>query len=180
MDKREGCCIWFTGLPGAGKTTIAKALEKELFSRSIVAERLDGDVLRKSVCKDLGFTKEDRNENMRRVSILVQYLSEHHIVLASFISPYEEGRQYIREKSKNHIEVYVECPLAVCEERDAVDPNRWGMYAKARAGEIKGVTGIDDPYEEPQNSDIVLHTNELSLSQCVNVVIEELDKRGLL
>ncbi|MEL6403585.1 MAG: adenylyl-sulfate kinase [Chloroflexota bacterium] len=176
MINHPGFTLWFTGLSGAGKTTVAKALYTRLEEMGMRVERLDGDVVRQSLTKDLGFSKEDRDKNIERVTFVAKLLSRNNVaVLASFISPYAKTRDYVRNETTNFIEVHVSAPLEVCEERDVK-----GMYAKARSGEIKNFTGISDPYEEPQNPDILLPTHEQTLEESVEMLIEELGKRGLL
>jgi len=157
-------CLWLTGLSGSGKTTIALALKEELKNSGYNVEYLDGDIVRKSFTKDLGFSKEDRDENIRRVSYVASYLSskENTIVICAFISPYKDARNKARNLIDDFIEVYVDCPLDVCEKRDIK-----GLYKKARAGLIKDFTGIDDPYEAPENPEIVVNTSKSTLDECV-------------
>lgn len=176
MIEHPGFTLWFTGLSGSGKTTVAKALYPKLQERGMRVERLDGDVVRESLTKDLGFSKEDRDTNIQRVTFVAKVLSRNNVaVLASFISPYAKTRDYVRGETTNFIEVYVNAPLEVCEERDVK-----GMYAKARTGEIKNFTGISDPYEAPENPDITLPTHEQTLDESVDFLIAELEKRGML
>ena len=138
LNTYPGCCIWLTGLPAAGKTTIAKALVSKLEAELIPADRLDGDVVRKSFCSDLGFTKQDRDENILRNSYVASYLSHSgKVAICAFVSPYRGARDRARSMTNNFVEVHVHCSVEVCEERDATDPERLGLYAKARAGEIK-------------------------------------------
>ena len=176
MGNHPGFVLWFTGLSGAGKTTIALALLPKLKELGMNVERLDGDVVRESLTKDLGFSKEDRDKNIERVTFVAKLLSRNNVaVLASFISPYAETRDYVRNETTNFIEVYVSAPLEVCEERDVK-----GMYAKARSGEIKNFTGISDPYEAPLNPDIEVPTHEQTVEESADFLIAELEKRGLL
>lgn len=176
MIEHPGFVLWFTGLSGAGKTTIAQALMPKLQEIGMRVERLDGDTVRESLTKDLGFSKEDRDKNIERVTFVAKLLSRNNVaVLASFISPYAETRDYVKNQTTNFVEVFVSAPLDVCEERDVK-----GMYAKARSGEIKNFTGISDPYEEPVNPDIEVPTHEQTLEESVDFVIGELAKRGLL
>ncbi|MEM9955105.1 MAG: adenylyl-sulfate kinase [Chloroflexota bacterium] len=176
MAEHAGFVLWFTGLSGSGKTTVAKALLPKLEERGMKIERLDGDVVRQSLTKDLGFSKEDRDKNIERVTFVAKLLSRNNVgVLASFISPYAKTRDYVRQETTNFIEVYVSAPLEVCEERDVK-----GMYAKARSGEIKNFTGISDPYEAPENPDIIVPTHEQTLEESVDFLIDELEKRGYL
>ena len=145
MAEHKGFTLWFTGLSGAGKTTVAVALVKELQARGMKVERLDGDVVRQGLTRDLGFSKEDRDKNIERVTFVAKLLSRNGVgVLASFISPYRATRDMVRRETTNFIEVFVNAPLEVCAARDVK-----GMYAKAFAGEIKEFTGVSDPYEEP-------------------------------
>ncbi len=173
----EGFTLWFTGLSGAGKSAVADRvglrLEEE-FDHKV--ERLDGDIVRQHLTADLGFTKEDRNTNIKRVSFLAQLLSRNGVsVLASFISPYRERRKKTREQVTNFIEVYVKCPIDVCAERDVK-----GLYEKARKGEIDNFTGISDPYEEPKNPEITLETHKEDVDESVQKVIDYLNKNGYL
>jgi len=173
VDKSEGCVIWLTGFSCAGKTTIAIELEKRLEKRLKRVEYLDGDICRKSMCQDLGFTKADRDENIKRISLVSSYLSKKAITICAFISPYREARAKAKAICTNFIEVYVDCPIDICEERDVK-----GMYAKARAGEIKGFTGIDDPYEIPEEPDIHLFTDVESVTESVDYIIWYLKDKG--
>jgi adenylyl-sulfate kinase len=172
----EGFTIWLTGLSGAGKTTIALELEKELRTRSLRVERLDGDTVREGLTRDLGFSKEDRDKNIERVTFVAKLLSRNGVgVIASFISPYREARQKVREEATNFIEVYVNAPLETCMERDVK-----GMYAKALAGQIKNFTGIDDPYEAPQNPEITVYTDRETVEECVARILSYLETHALL
>lgn len=148
--------LWFTGLPCAGKTTLADSVAaklKEMWCINI--QRLDGDEIRKNLCNDLWFSREDRSKNIERVTYLSKLLSENWVgVIASFVSPYESDRKNIRATVNNYIEVFIDTPLEICEQRDTK-----GMYRKARAGIIKEFTGISDPYEKPKNPEIKLSTN---------------------
>jgi adenylylsulfate kinase len=169
MEQR-GLTIWFTGLSGAGKTTITKALAEELLKQKLSIELLDGDIIRQNLTKGLGFSKEDRDENIRRIGFVANLLTKHGvIVLVSAISPYREIRQEVREKIGNFVEVYVNAPLTTCEARDVK-----GLYKKARAGEIKGFTGIDDPYEPPLNPEIECRTDLESLEESLAKVLAKL------
>jgi adenylyl-sulfate kinase len=172
----EGFTLWMTGLSGAGKTTVALALEKELKARNLRIERLDGDVVREGLTRDLGFSKEDRDKNIERVTFVTKLLSRNGVgVIAAFISPYREARQKIRQETTNFIEVFVDAPLQTCIDRDVK-----GMYAKAIAGEIKNFTGISDPYEAPENPEITLRTDQNTLEECVAQVITYLEQRQLI
>ncbi len=170
---QKGFVLWFTGLSASGKSTIADAVFDSLLKMGMKTERLDGDIVRQNITKDLGFSKKDRDENIRRIGALANQFSSSGIgVVASFITPYQEQRQGLRDNVKNYIEVFVDTPLEVCENRDPK-----GLYQKARAGEIKGFTGIDDPYEIPQNPEIRLKNHEKSLEECVDEVINYLKEK---
>lgn len=172
----EGFVLWFTGLSGAGKSTLAKAVMKELDLLAVKYESLDGDEVRENLARDLGFSKEDRDENIRRMTFVAKLLSRNGIgVVAAFIAPYKEMRDNVRKKCKNFIEIYVNCPLEVCEERDVK-----GLYKKAREGRIENFTGISDPYEIPENPEIELMTDKESIKECTMTVIEYLKGRGLI
>jgi len=155
---QSGLTVWFTGLSGAGKTTICRAVATELLAQGLQVEVIDGDVIRNHLCKDLGFSKHDRDENIRRIAFVAQLLTRNGtIVLVSAISPYREGRDAARRTIGNFVEVYVSTPLEVCEVRDPKE-----LYLKARAGKIHGFTGIDDPYEPPLNPEVVCNTDRES------------------
>jgi bifunctional enzyme CysN/CysC len=158
VAQQSGVTVWFTGLSGAGKTTICRAVATELLANGLQVEVIDGDVIRNYLCKDLGFSKQDRDENIRRIAFVAQLLTRNGTVtLVSAISPYRTGRELARRTIGNFLEVYVSTPLAVCEVRDPKD-----LYQKARAGKIHGFTGIDDPYEPPLNPEIVCDTDRES------------------
>jgi adenylyl-sulfate kinase len=174
---REGFVIWFTGLSASGKTTLAKAIEKELRVREMrYVQRLDGDVVRQDLTRDLGFSKEDRDENIHRVTFVAELLSKNGVATTcSFISPYREARVTARERCHNFIEVYVECPLDALIERDPK-----GLYKKALAGEIKGFTGVDDPYEQPENAEVVVHTDRETVEESTAKILAFLEGRELI
>jgi adenylylsulfate kinase len=158
--------IWLTGLSGSGKSTIAQHLERRLYNEGFFAQVLDGDNIRSGINSNLGFSPEDRTENIRRIAEIAKlYLNSGIITLNSFISPTVEIRQQAREiiGADDFIEVYINAPIEVCEERDVK-----GLYKKARAGEIRGFTGIDAPYEAPENPDIEIRTDERSLSESIH------------
>jgi adenylylsulfate kinase len=172
----NGFTVWFTGLPSSGKSTIADALATELKKTRKNVERLDGDKTRALFWPELGFSKADRDENIRRVSALAALLTRGDIaVITSFISPYKEERKMAREQIGRFLEVYVRCPIPVCMQRDVK-----GMYQKAIKGEIKEFTGVSDPYEEPDSPDIILDSDKESLETCVQKVINLLDSKGYL
>lgn len=177
---QKGATIWFTGLSGSGKSTIAVALEGVLYDRGHLCYRLDGDNVRLGINKNLGFSAEDRTENIRRIGEISKlFVDTGVIVLSSFISPYRADRDIVRELhdtgGMDFIEVFVDVPLEVAEDRDPK-----GLYKKARAGEIKGFTGIDDPYEAPNEPEIVLNSHEMSLEEEVELLINLLDERDIL
>ncbi len=172
---QQGVTLWFTGLSGAGKTTISQAVAEILLSQGRNLEMLDGDVVRQNLTKDLGFSKLDRDENVRRIGFVAHLLTRNGvIVLVSAISPYRAVREEIRQKIGNFIEVYVNAPLAVCEARDVK-----GLYKRARSGDIKGFTGIDDPYEPPLNPDIECRTDRETLSESVAKILRKLEELGI-
>ncbi|MEG3898725.1 MULTISPECIES: adenylyl-sulfate kinase [unclassified Microcoleus] len=172
----KGFILWFTGLSGSGKTTITKALEPELKARGCKVEILDGDVVRTNLSKGLGFSQEDRDTNIRRIGFVANLLSRNGVVaITAAISPYRAIRDEIRAIEPNFVEVYVTAPLEVCEGRDVK-----GLYAKARAGEIKGFTGIDDPYEEPLNPEIICYTERESVEDSVKKVLRKLEELGYI
>lgn len=160
-SRARGLAVWFTGLSGSGKTTLCRAVQTELFALKLSVEVIDGDVIRKHLCKDLGFSREDRNENIRRIAFVASLLARNGtIVLVSAISPYRKGRDEARQTIGDYIEVHVSASLNVCETRDPK-----GLYKKARAGTIKCFTGIDDPYELPLNPEIVCDTEHESVRE---------------
>jgi adenylylsulfate kinase len=175
MNQR-GVTIWFTGLSGAGKTTITQALAKTLQEKECKLEVLDGDIVRQNLTKGLGFSKEDRDENIRRIGFVSHLLTRNGvIVLVSAISPYRAIREEVRQKVGDFLEIYVNAPLATCEERDVK-----GLYKRARAGEILGFTGIDDPYEPPLNPEVECRTDHEELSESVAKVLQKLEELGYL
>ena len=177
---QQGVTLWLTGLSGSGKSTVAVALEQALYERGHLSYRLDGDNIRLGINKNLGFSAEDRTENIRRIGEIAKLFADTGIItLSSFISPYCSDRDRVREihdaSGLTFIEIFVDCPLAVAEERDPK-----GLYKKARAGEIKNFTGIDDPYEPPSAPEIHLHTDRMTLEQEVEAVITYLGEKGFL
>ena len=164
----SGKTIWLTGLPSAGKTTIARAVEKQLLDEGRRVEVLDGDVVRTHLTKGLGFSREDRDENVRRIGFVADLLSRNGaVVLCSVISPYRSVRDELRELHQGRfVEVHVSTPVEVCSERDVK-----GLYAKQRAGEITGLTGVDDPYEPPLAPEVTIPTQDLSVDEAVERVL---------
>lgn len=181
---QKGCTLWMTGLSASGKSTIAVALEQVLLQRGKHAYRLDGDNIRMGLNKNLGFSAEDRAENIRRIGEVAKLFADSGMItVTSFISPYAKDRDAVRKLHDDakipFIEVYVNCPIEEAEKRDPK-----GLYKKARAavasGKGMGFTGIDDPYEAPAKAELELRTDKLSIAEAVQVLLDELDKRGLL
>ncbi|MDC0089767.1 adenylyl-sulfate kinase [Porticoccaceae bacterium] len=177
---QKGATLWFTGLSGSGKSTVAVALEKTLFERGKLSYRLDGDNIRLGINKNLGFSAEDRTENIRRIGEIAKlFVDSGVIALSSFISPYRADRDQVRalhlESDFAFIEIFVDCALSEAEKRDPK-----GLYKKARAGEIKNFTGIDDPYEAPNSPEIHLHTDQMTLEQEVTLIITYLEDNGFI
>ena len=177
---QKGVTVWITGLSASGKSTIGAALEKVLLARGIHAYRLDGDNIRHGLNKNLGFSAEDRAENIRRVGEVAKLFSDASMItVASFISPYRRDRDLARKLHEDaklpFLEVYVDCPIDEAEKRDPK-----GLYKKARAGEVKGFTGIDDPYEPPERPELVLRTDRLTVAQSVAELLALLERHGFL
>lgn len=170
LNSHQALVVWFTGLSGAGKTTIAKALEEQLFYECVEAVRLDGDILRAGLCADLDFSMIDRDENIRRAGYLAKLLFDcGHVVLCSFISPMAGVRSRVRQlfPKNKFVEVYVKCPLDVCKDRDPK-----GLYRKAYAGEIEMMTGVSSKYEVPELPDLTVDTSEVSVDEAVKMVYD--------
>lgn len=178
--RQKGATIWFTGLSGSGKSTIAVALERALFNMGKLSYRLDGDNVRMGINKNLGFSEEDRKENIRRIGEVAKLFGDAGTIsLSSFISPYKADRDEVRAlhdaAGLSFVEVHVDCSLRIAEERDPK-----GLYKKARAGEIRNFTGIDDPYEAPVNPEIHLKTDDMTLEEEVGIVIDYLVQNGII
>ncbi len=178
--RQKGATIWFTGLSGSGKSTIAIALEQALYDMRKLSYRLDGDNVRLGINKNLGFSEQDRTENIRRIGEIAKLFGDAGtIALSSFISPYRADRDEVRELHEaaklTFVEVFVDCSLAVAEKRDPK-----GLYKKARAGQIKNFTGIDDPYEKPARPEIHLKTDEMTVEQEVSIIIDYLMDNGVI
>ena len=173
--EQKGVVLWFTGLSGSGKSTIANALEEKLHLNEKLTYLLDGDNVRHGLCSDLGFELEDRTENIRRIGEMSKlFIDSGIITLGTFVSPLRSDREKVRELlGEDFIEVYVKCSLETCEQRDPKD-----LYKKARDGEIKNFTGIDSPYEEPLNAEIILDTDNNSIDECVEQIIEYLSSKS--
>ena len=173
---KKGVTVWFTGLPCSGKTTIADRVAKIIRDEGYRVERLDGDTVRKGLTSDLGFSKEDRDENIKRVTFVSKLLTRNGvIVLATFVSPYKERRNLSRKEIGDFVEVYCKCPLEECMRRDIK-----GMYKKALAGEIKDFTGINDPYEEPLNPELILDTDKETVEESANKILQKLVELGYI
>ena len=175
---RQGVCIWFTGLSGAGKSTIANALTSLLLERGRQPTVLDGDVVRTHLSKGLGFSKEDRDTNILRIGFVAGEITRHNgTVICAAISPYRAARNEARKMvgDEHFVEVFVDTPIELCEQRDVK-----GLYARARRGEIKGFTGIDDPYEAPLNAEITLETATVTPEENARRIIALLESRGYL
>ncbi len=178
LNDHKSVTLWFTGLSGAGKSTLAHALEEKLHQMGCLTYVFDGDNVRHGLCSDLGFTKEDRAENIRRIGEMVKLFVDAGIIaMTAFISPFRADRQKVRNllTDRDFIEIYCKCSLEICEQRDVK-----GHYRKARAGEIKEFTGISSPYEEPDNPELLLDTGTMPLEQCVDIIIHALAERGVV
>lgn len=173
---KKGAVLWFTGLPSSGKSTLAEAVAQEFKKSGLPVERLDGDVVRETISRDLGFSAEDRQKNIERVTFIAKILARNGImVLTSFISPQRKVREWARKEIGNFIEIYTKCPVEECIKRDSK-----GNYRKALAGEILNFTGVSDPYEEPESPEIVVETDKESVERCVEKIIKFLKKLGYL
>jgi adenylylsulfate kinase len=162
--------LWFTGLSGSGKSTIATRVHQELIAKGVDVEYIDGDALRE-VFPNTGFTRADREEHLRRTGYMASRLAAHGVmVVASFVSPYRESREFVRKLCPKFVEIYVATPLEECERRDVK-----GLYARARRGEIRNFTGIDDPFEPPEHPELTLDTRTLSVEQCVALVLAQVE-----
>ncbi len=173
---QRGVTLWFTGLSGSGKSTIARLVERQCRKWKVKTELLDGDVVRTHLSKGLGFSKEDREINVKRIAFVCQLLTRNDVLaIASAISPYRETRQQARQMIGTFVEVYVKTSLEECEKRDVK-----GLYQKARSGEVKGMTGVDDPYEAPENAEVICETEKSTPEECAGKVIEKLRDLGYL
>jgi adenylylsulfate kinase len=169
-NRERGVVIWFTGLSGSGKTTIAHLVEEKLVDAGVPVETLDGDVVRENLSKGLGFSKEDRDINIRRIAFVAHLLQRNGVfVITAAISPYRAIREEARAMIKDFVEVFADAPIEICEQRDVK-----GLYAKARAGELKGFTGVDDPYESPAGPEVTCHTDGETVEESAQKVIDKL------
>jgi adenylylsulfate kinase len=178
QNGHSSCVLWFTGLSGSGKSTIANAVSNELFRQGINEYVLDGDNIRHGLNKDLGFSEYDRTENIRRIGEVAKlFVDSGKVVTTAFISPFRSDRDQVRSifTENEFIEVFVDCPLEECERRD---PKQ--LYAKARAGEIKDFTGIDSPYEAPEQPEITIHSNQVSVEEAVKLVLGYLQEKNII
>lgn len=172
----KGVTIWFTGLPSSGKSTIARILERQFRQKGLKCELLDGDVVRTNLSKGLGFSREDRDANIKRIGFVCHLLTRNDVIaIAAAISPFREARDYNRRLIGNFVEVYVKCPVEECEKRDVK-----GLFKKARAGEVKGFTGVDDPYEEPLHPEVVCETDKETADESAEKVFRKLVELGYL
>ena len=178
LNRHASGLLWFTGFSGAGKSTIAHGVEKELFKRGLRSYVLDGDNVRHGISANLGFSRKDRNENIRRiVEISKLFVDAGLIILASFISPYKDDRELVRTafQGDNFYEIHVKCSIEECQRRDPK-----GMYLKARQGLIKNYTGISAPYEEPESPDLLIDTESTDIATAIHLVLQFMDRVGLL
>jgi adenylyl-sulfate kinase len=172
----KGCTVWFTGLSGAGKSTVSTLLHQRLSAAGAKVELLDGDVVRTHLSKGLGFSREGRDENIRRIGFVCEVLSRNGvIVIAAVISPYREARDTVRARIANFVEIFMECPMDVLVERDVK-----GLYKKALAGEIEHFTGVSDPYEAPASPELTIHSSQETPQQSVDRVWLTLKSLGLI
>jgi adenylylsulfate kinase len=175
-SQHKGLVLWFTGLSGAGKSTLADKLVERFQELKFNVELLDGDVVRTNLSKGLGFSKEDRDTNIYRIGFVCELLARNGVIaISAAISPYKAVRDEIRNTSTNFVEVYVNCPLEACIERDVK-----GLYKKALAGEIQNFTGVSDPYEAPENPEITVNTAEESIDESLNKILGYLESKGLI
>lgn len=176
MSTNKGFTIWFTGLSGAGKSTLSEAIEERLKARGRNVEILDGDIVRTHLSKGLGFSKEDRDINIKRIAFVCGLLTRNGVAcISAAISPYRETRAWARDHIGNFIEVFVKCPIDVCRQRDVK-----GLYKLADEGKIKGFTGVDDPYEEPEHPELVVETDKETVQESVARIFAKLEELGYL
>ncbi len=171
-----GFTIWFTGLSGAGKSTLSESIEKRLQAQGRNVEILDGDIVRMHLSKGLGFSREDRDTNIKRIAFVCGLLSRNGVIcISAAIAPYKEAREWARHEIKNFVEVYVKCPIEVCRQRDVK-----GLYKLVDEGKIKNFTGVDDPYEEPENPELVIETDKETIEESIEHIFAKLVELGYL
>jgi adenylylsulfate kinase len=171
-----GFTIWFTGLSGSGKSTLSESIEEHLKARGRNVEILDGDIVRTHLSKGLGFSREDRDTNIKRIAFVCGLLTRNGVIcISAAIAPYSEAREWARHEIKNFVEVYVKCPIEVCRQRDVK-----GLYKLVDEGKIKNFTGVDDPYEEPEHPDLVIETDKESIEESVERIFAKLVELGYL
>ncbi len=178
LHKHLGCLVWITGFSASGKSSIAKDIEKKLYDKGCISYALDGDNVRRALCKDLGFTKKERAENIRRIGEVCKlFVNAGIIVIAAFISPYKEDRKKVAQLvgEDRFIEVFADCPLEICVKRDPK-----GIYKRAIAGEVKNFTGIDADYEKPDNSTIHIKTDSVSIDKAGDIIFKYLTDNGYI
>ncbi|WIL36633.1 adenylyl-sulfate kinase [Bacillus stercoris] len=178
LNGHKSCVLWFTGLSGSGKSVLANAVDEKLYRKGIQSYVLDGDNIRHGLNKDLGFQTGDRIENIRRIGEVAKlFVDSGQMILTAFISPFREDRDMVRAlfPKDEFFEIYVKCPLHVCEQRDPK-----GLYKKARNGEIKHFTGIDSPYEAPISPDFIIESDQISISDGADLIINELQNKGII
>jgi adenylylsulfate kinase len=172
----KGFTIWFTGLSGAGKSTLSEVLEERLKARGRNVEILDGDIVRTHLSKGLGFSREDRDTNIKRIAFVCGLLTRNGVIcISAAIAPYREARAWARQEIGNFVEVYVKCPIEVCRQRDVK-----GLYKLVDEGKLKGFTGVDDPYEEPEHPELVIETNKVTIEESVERIFATLEELGYL
>ncbi|MFD2046521.1 adenylyl-sulfate kinase [Ornithinibacillus salinisoli] len=178
LNNHKSCALWFTGFSGSGKSTLAYELDCQLFDLGIRSYVLDGDNIRHGLNKELGFSSEDRVENIRRVGEVAKlFVDSGQIVITAFISPFQKDRDHVRKLFEHHefMEVYVDCPFEICEQRDPK-----GLYQRARKGEIRDFTGIDSPYEPPVNPELTINTQQNTVHEAAQHIITHLKKKGII
>jgi adenylyl-sulfate kinase len=172
----KGFTIWFTGLSGAGKSTLSEALEERFKAQGRNIEILDGDIVRTHLSKGLGFSREDRDTNIKRIAFVCGLLTRNDVIcISAAIAPYREARKWARDEIGNFVEVYVKCPIEVCRQRDVK-----GLYKMVDEGKIKGFTGVDDPYEEPEHPELVVETSKETIEESVGRIFAKLEELGYL
>jgi adenylyl-sulfate kinase len=172
----QGFTIWFTGLSGSGKSTLSEVIEQRLRARGRKVEVLDGDIVRTHLSKGLGFSREDRDTNIKRIAFVCSLLSRNGVVcISAAIAPYREARAWARQEIGDFVEVYVKCPLDVCRQRDVK-----GLYKLVDEGKLKGFTGVDDPYEEPEHPELVIETDKETVEESISRILAKLEELGYL